>query len=155
MLGNVFIKDTDGNIPYTGASGNEKVTGLLFDVSLQPELFTAGYGKNNENNVKLNDVLYITSRKSAVKDFGIIERVKATEDEENNANFFHGIPYYHISEFFRLSGNIDGNGRLYVMFADCSVSWVLRAEPLTNWASGRNSRCGNSMVKEKSITGTV
>ena len=64
MLGNVFIKDTDGNIPYTGASGNEKVTGLLFDVSLQPELFTAGYGKNNENNVKLNDVLYITSRKS-------------------------------------------------------------------------------------------
>lgn len=122
-LGNVFIKDTDGNIPYTGASGNEKVTGLLFDVSLQPELFTAGYGKNNENNVKLNDVLYITSRKSAIKDFGIIERVKATEDEENNVNFLHGLPYYHISEFFRMSGNIDGNGRLYVMFADCSANW--------------------------------
>lgn len=123
MLGNVYIKDTDGNIPYSGATGNEKVTGLLFDVSLQPELFTAGYGKNNENNVKLNDVLYITSRKSAVKDFGIIERVKATEDEESNMNFFHGIPYYHISEFFRMSGNIDGNGRLYVMFADCSAGW--------------------------------
>lgn len=61
MLGNVFIKDTDGNIPYAGTSGNEKITGLLFDVSLQPELFAAGYGKNNENNVKLNDVLYITS----------------------------------------------------------------------------------------------
>ena len=42
MLGNVYIKDTDGNISYTGATGNEKVTGLLFDVSLQPELFTAG-----------------------------------------------------------------------------------------------------------------
>lgn len=123
MLGNVFIKDTDGNIPYAGTSGNEKITGLLFDVSLQPELFAAGYGKNNENNVKLNDVLYITSRKSAIKDFGIIERVKATEDEENNVNFFHGIPYYHVSEFFRLSGNIDGNGRLYVMFADCSTGW--------------------------------
>lgn len=122
-LGNVFIKDTDGNIPYTGATGNEKVTGLLFDVSLQPDLFLSGYGKNNENNVKLNDVLYITNRKSAVKDFGIIERVKATEDEENNVNFLHGIPYYHISEFFRMSGNIDGNGRLYVMFADCSASW--------------------------------
>lgn len=123
MLGNVFIKDTDGNIPYAGTSGNEKITGLLFDVSLQPELFTAGYGKNNENNVKLNYMLYITSRKSAIKDCGIIERVKATEDEENNVNFFHGIPYYHISEFFRLSGNIDGNGRLYVMFADCSTGW--------------------------------
>lgn len=123
MLGNVYIKDTDGNIPYTGATGNEKVTGLLFDVSLQPDLFTSGYGKNNENNVKLNDVLYVTNRKSAIKDFGIIQRVKATEDEENNVNFFHGIPYYHISEFFRLSGNIDGNGRLYVMFADCSAGW--------------------------------
>ena len=38
-------------------------------------------------------------------------------------NLFHGIPYYHISEFFRLSGNINGSGKLYVMFADCSVSW--------------------------------
>lgn len=122
-LGNVFISDTDGNIPSNVSSGNEKVTGLLFDVSLQPSLFTAGYGKNNETKLKLNDVAYITNLKSAVKDFGIIERVKATEDEENNVNFLHGIPHYHISEFFRLSGNIDGAGRLYVMFADCSASW--------------------------------
>lgn len=122
-LGNVFISDVDGNIPSNLSSGNEKVTGLLFDISLQPSLFTAGYGKNNETKLKLNDVAYITNLKSAVKDFGIIERVKATEDEENNANFLHGIPYYHISEFFRLSGNIDGAGRLYVMFADCSTSW--------------------------------
>ena len=122
-LGNVFISDTDGNIPSDVSSGNEKVTGLLFDVSLQPTFFTAGYGKNNEAKLKLNDVAYITNLKSAVKDLGIIERVKATEDEENNVNFFHGIPYYHISEFFRLSGNLDGAGKLYVMFADCSVSW--------------------------------
>ncbi|RHH14380.1 hypothetical protein DW228_06155 [Bacteroides fragilis] len=122
-LGNVFISDVDGNIPSGISSGNEKITGLLFDVSLQPSLFTAGYGKNNETKLKLNDVAYITNLKSAVKDFGIIERVKATEDEENNMNFLHGIPYYHISEFFRLSGNIEGAGRLYVMFADCSASW--------------------------------
>lgn len=122
-LGNVFISDVDGNIPSNLSSGNEKVTGLLFDVSLQPSLFTAGYGKNNETKLKLNDVAYITNLKSAVKDFGIIERIKATEDEENNVNFLHGIPYYQISEFFRNSGNIDGAGRLYVMFADCSLSW--------------------------------
>lgn len=122
-LGNVVIKTTDGNIPRGTASGNEKVTGLLFDVSLQPELFTSGYGKNNEGNLALNDVAYVTSRKSASQDFGIIERVSATEDEESNLNFFHGIPYYHISEFFRCSGNIDGNGKLYVMFADCSQNW--------------------------------
>lgn len=122
-LGNVVIKTTDGNIPRGTASGNEKVTGLLFDVSLQPELFTAGYGKNNEGNLALNDVLYVTSRKFASQDFGIIERVSATEDEENNVNFYHGIPAYHIREFFRMSGNIDGNGKLYVMFADCSQNW--------------------------------
>ena len=122
-IGNVIIKDTDGNIPYSGSSGQEKVTGLLFDVSLQPTLFTEGYGKNNEGKLKLNDVLYITNFKSAVQDFGIIERVETTEEDENNVNFFHGIPAYHIREFFRMSGNVDGSGKLYVMFADCSASW--------------------------------
>lgn len=120
-LGNVIIKDVDGNIPYNGVSGQEKVTGILFDVSLQPELFTAGYGKNNESKLKLNDVLYITNLKSAIKDFGIIERVETSEDDENNVNLLHGIPAYHLREFFRMSGNVDG--KLYVMFADCSASW--------------------------------
>lgn len=120
-LGNVFITDVDGNIPNDTSSSNEKVTGLLFDVSLQPELFTGGYGKNNENKLKLNDVVYITSLSSAVKDFGIIERVTATEEEEANMNFLHGIPAYHIKEFFRMSANT--SGKLYVMFANCSTSW--------------------------------
>lgn len=120
-LGNVFINDVDGNIPYDSSASSEKITGLLFDVSLQPELFTSGYGKNNEKKLKLNDIAYITSFTSAVKDFGIIERVTATEEEENNVNFLHGIPAYHIKEFFRMSSN--ASGKLYVMFADCSVSW--------------------------------
>lgn len=122
-LGDVFIKDVDGNIPYNSYSGNEKITGLLFDVSLQPTLFTAGYGLNNINKLKLNDVLYITSRKSASKDYGIIDRVICTEADETTENFMFGIPAYHIREFFRMSGNIDGNGKLYVMFADCSSDW--------------------------------
>lgn len=122
-LGNVFIKDVDGNIPYDTGSSNEKVTGLLFDVSLQPTLFTEGYGKTNEAKLRLGDVICITSLKSAVSDFGIIERVTATEEEETNVNFLHGIPAYHIREFFRVSGSVNGAGKLYVMFADCSVSW--------------------------------
>lgn len=122
-LGNVFIKDVDGNIPYDTGSSNEKVTGLLFDVSLQPELFTAGYGKTNESRLKPGDVCYITSFKSAVNDFGIIERVEANGEEEANVNFLHGIPAYHIREFFRMSGGVNGTGKLYVMFADCSVNW--------------------------------
>lgn len=122
-LGNVFIKDVDGNIPYASSSGNEKITGLLFDTSLQRNLFTSGYGLNNKGKLDINDILYITNFKSAVKDFGIIERVIATEEEENNLNFLHGIPAYHIKEFFRMSGNVDGNGKLYVMFADCTSNW--------------------------------
>ena len=63
-LGNVFIKDVDGNIPYDSGSSTEKITGLLFDVSMQPTLFTEGYGKTNETKLKLGDVCYITSFKS-------------------------------------------------------------------------------------------
>lgn len=123
-LGNVFISDVDGNIPYAASSDQEKVTGLLFDTSLQPQLFTGGYGKNNENKLKLGDVLYVTNRKSSITDFGIIERVNVIDPaEENNENFFHGIPAYHIREFFRMSSNVDGSGKLYVMFADCSTDW--------------------------------
>ncbi len=122
-LGNVFITDIDGNMSYTGTTSSEKITGLLFDTSLQPDLFTTGYGKNNEPNLALGDVAYITNFKSAVNDFGIIERTDTTDDDEYNVNFLHGIPAYHIREFFRMSGNVDGNGRLYVMFADCSQNW--------------------------------
>ena len=44
-LGNVFIKDVDGNIPYDTGSSGEKVTGQQIDVTHQPTLFTEGYGK--------------------------------------------------------------------------------------------------------------
>lgn len=140
-LGNVFIKDIDGNIPQNSSSENEKVTGFLFDVSLQPALFTTGYGLNNKNKLDINDIAYITNFKSAIKDFGIIERVTATEAEENNQNFFHGIPAYHIKEFFRMSGNIDGNGKLYVMFADCSANWDA-IETLQRASGGTISQLG-------------
>lgn len=58
----------------------------------------------------LGDVICITSRKSSVQDFGIKERVACDLDEETNENFLFGIPAYHIREFFRMSGNIDGPG---------------------------------------------
>ena len=105
-LGNVFITDTDGRLPSATSTSNEKITGLLFDVSKQPELFTAGYGKSNESKLKLGDVCYITSRAQAIKDYGIIERVECDEGDEATKNFMFGIPNYHISEFFRMSGNL-------------------------------------------------
>ena len=39
-LGNVFIKDVDGNIPYDSGSSTEKITGLLFDVYIFNEYIT-------------------------------------------------------------------------------------------------------------------
>jgi hypothetical protein len=123
-LGNVIIKDVDGNIPYAPPSDQEKVTGLLFDTSLQPTLFTAGYGKTNEGKLRQNDVISVTRRKSSVADFGIIDRVDVlAPEDESNENFLHGIPAYHIREFFRMSAGVDGPGKLYVMFADCSTDW--------------------------------
>ena len=122
-LGGVFIRDVDGNIPSNSYTGNEKVTGFLFDISLQPNLFTTGYGSNNQTKLKPNDVIYITNRKQSINDFGIIERVNVDENEEMNENFMYGIPAYHIREFFRMAGNVDGFGKLYVMFADCSTDW--------------------------------
>ena len=44
-LGNMFIKDIDVNILINAHASNERITGLIFDVSLQPTLFTEGYGK--------------------------------------------------------------------------------------------------------------
>lgn len=140
-LGNVFIKDVDGNIPYDTGSSNEKITGLLFDVALQPKLFTEGYGKTNESKLRLGDVAYITSFKSATEDFGIIERVDSTQEEESNVNFMHGIPAYHIREFFRISGSVGGSGKLYVMFADCSTSWDA-IEVMQRTAGGLISQLG-------------
>ena len=39
-LGNVFITDVDGGIPYQAPSDQQKVSGLLFDISQHPKLFT-------------------------------------------------------------------------------------------------------------------
>lgn len=69
-------------------------------------------------------MVYITSRKSSINDFGIIEwKDVADPAEETSENFMYGIPAYHIREFFRMSGGVDSQGKLYVMFADCSTSW--------------------------------
>ena len=72
-LGNVFITDTDGRLPSATSTSNEKITGLLFDVSKQPELFTAGYGKSNESKLKLGDVCIqaITQLQEQTLTFGV------------------------------------------------------------------------------------
>lgn len=140
-LSSVIINTTDGNIANGTGLSDEKVTGLLFDVSRQPDLFTSGYGLANSNKLKLNDILYITNRKQAMNEFGIIERVDATSDNESAVNFMYGIPYYHIENFYRSFGNIDAEARLYIMFADCSSNWDA-IEDIQRAAGGRLRQLG-------------
>ena len=41
-LGNVFMRDTDGNIPVLRSNTIEKVCGLIFDISGQSNFWTEG-----------------------------------------------------------------------------------------------------------------
>ena len=45
-LGNVFMRDTDGNIPVLRSNTIEKVCGLIFDISGQSNFWTEGGGAN-------------------------------------------------------------------------------------------------------------
>lgn len=96
-----FIRQ-DGNLTAT-AVGTDHISGLLFDIPADTQM---------PSGVKLNDVVQIFSVTEAIS-LGI------TEYDEEKQNFFYGIPYFHISEFFRMKPD----GSLFVMFADCSKNW--------------------------------
>lgn len=125
-LGNVFMNDTDGNIGSSITNATEKVCGLLFDISKQPDFWTKGQGLEIAENWKDN-VVELNSLDDAVK-LGIIPYSgKTTSDVEEeepgqsvSLDLLYGIPYYHINQFFGMAG---GSGRLFVMFADCSTDW--------------------------------
>ena len=103
-IGQVSFIREDGNL-QSPAIGQDHISGLLFDV---PE------GIQMPSGIKLGDVVQIFSPTEAVN-LGITE-FSATNEE---TNFFYGIPYFHISEYFRFKKN----GSLYIMFANCSENW--------------------------------
>ena len=51
-LGNVFMKDTDGNIGSQIVNLTEKVCGLVFDISAQSDFWTKGQGAEIAENWK-------------------------------------------------------------------------------------------------------
>lgn len=117
-LGGVFMTDTDGNIGKEVSNLTEKVCGLLFDISAQPEFWTKGPGLVLAESLKDN-VIELNSLEDAVE-AGITAYTGELDDEGGSRDFMFGIPHYHIKHFFTLSG---GTGRLFVMFADCSQNW--------------------------------
>lgn len=123
-LADVQFTTLDGNLKRSSNTFDEQIGVILFDTSTYPDLFKKGYGKKNADNLELGDVIHISYLDEAVDEYGIIPRVEPEEGEdENDVNFMHGIPYYHIREFFRRAGGEMVEARLYVMFADCSSNW--------------------------------
>lgn len=118
-LGNVFMRDTDGNIPVVRSNTIEKVCGLIFDISGQKNFWTEGGGANLVDTWK-DKVVELSSLNDAVE-AGITAYTGEIDDESSaSTDVLAGIPYYHISQFFGMAG---GGGRLFVMFADCSHDW--------------------------------
>lgn len=112
-LGNVFMRDTDGNIPVIQSPNIiERVSGLIFDISGQTNFWTTGSG------AKIADVW----KGKIVELNNLQEAVEAgiTPYTGNSDDVLAGIPHYHIRQFFDMAGS---NGRLFVMFADCSKDW--------------------------------
>ena len=118
-LGNVFMRDTDGNIPVLRSNTIEKVCGLIFDISGQTNFWTTGGGANIADTWK-DKVVELSSLNDAVE-AGITAYTGEVDSETSvSTDVLAGIPYYHIRQFFNMAG---GSGRLFVMFADCSNDW--------------------------------
>lgn len=118
-LGNVFMRDTDGNIPVIRNNTIENVCGLVFDISGQPDFWTKGAGVQIADTWK-DKVVELTTLAEA-EEAGITAYTGEIDSETNESNdLLSGIPYYHIRQFFNMAG---GSGRLFVMFADCSKDW--------------------------------
>lgn len=118
-LGNVFMRDTDGNIPVLQSNTIEKVCGLIFDISGQTNFWTTGSGAPIADTWK-DKVIELNSLNDAIE-AGITAYTGAVDSESGTStDVLAGIPYYHIRQFFNMAG---GSGRLFVMFADCSQGW--------------------------------
>jgi len=118
-LGNVFMRDTDGNIPVLRSNTIENVCGLIFDISGQTNFWTTGGGANIADTWK-DKVIELNSLNDAIE-AGITAYTGEVDSETGaSTDVLAGIPYYHIRQFFNMAG---GSGRLFVMFADCSNDW--------------------------------
>ncbi len=118
-LGNVFMRDTDGNIPVLRSNTIENVCGLIFDISGQTNFWTTGGGANIADTWK-DKVIELHSLNDAIE-AGITAYTGEVDSETHaSTDVLAGVPYYHIRQFFNMAG---GSGRLFVMFADCSNDW--------------------------------
>lgn len=117
-LGGVYMADTDGNIGVEKTSLTEKISGLLFDISGQPDFWTTGPAAIAA--AKLKDTVVEINQLEDLVELGIAAYTGELDEKNISKDFLSGIPYYHIKHYFQLNG---GNGRLFIAFADCSKGW--------------------------------
>lgn len=120
-LGGVFTTDLDGNITSTSYVSTENVCGLVFDTKIVGGLSaalgtdtTAATSFANGNVVELNVL-------------------KDCEEVGMDSTVMGGLPYYHIQQFFKLTGS---NARLFVSFMDSSSDENFEAVEQMQLASG-------------------
>ena len=85
-IGTVSFIRKDGNLTPTSV-GNDHISGLIFNLPVETQM---------PPSIKIGDVIQLFSVNEAIG-LGI------TEFEQEKNNFFYGIPYFHISEFFRMN----------------------------------------------------
>lgn len=135
-LGGVFMTDSDGNIGVERTGLSDKICGLLFDISAQPNFWEKGPAVEMAANLK--DTVVELNSLEDVAALGITAYSGETDDETVSKDFLYGIPYYHIDQFFKLNG---GTGRLFVAFADCSTNWNALID-MQNASNGMISQFG-------------
>ena len=128
-LGGVFMIDTDGNIGRDSEPISDAVCGLLFDISGQTGFWTTG-----------DAATLAATFKDTVVEFNSLDEVKEAglKPFSGSGDFLYGIPYYHIEHFFRIN---QGQGRLYVAFADCKDNWNILID-MQKAANGEISQFG-------------
>ena len=95
-LGNVFMRDTDGNIPVLRSNTIENVCGLIFDISGQTNFWTTDGGANIADTWK-DKVIELNSLNDAIE-AGITAYTGEVDSETNaSTDVLAGIPYYHLS----------------------------------------------------------
>lgn len=130
------MTDTDGNIGGDVTVSTEQISGLLFDVSAQANIWTKGAGVALAAALK-DTVVEFNSLDEAVK-AGITAYTGEVGADSVSKDFLAGIPYYHIKHFFDVN---DNSGRLYVMFADCSKDFSAIVD-MQKAASGKITNFG-------------
>lgn len=129
-ISDVKMKDLDGAIGVEVSNASERVSGLIFDISGQADIWTNAGEKIKKNFEK--QIVELNSIDDA-KVLGLTEPETTAGVE---AAFLGGIPFYHIKHYFQHNG---GAGILYVAFADCSENWDI---------IGQMQRTSNGLISQ-------